>query len=229
MGQSTNEVRRDIEHTRAEMSETLDAIAEKTSPARIVRRQRRRFGNWVQSVRENVMGIGDAGAGALGSVQQGAAGVASGVREAPQQLRQQAHGHPLVAGLVAFGSGVLVAAVIPSTRTERQVTGRVREEAQPVMDELKEAGQQVADHVKESAQHAASEVRDTAQQSAHAVGEEAKTSAQEVKEVARSSAQDVAERAKSAVDEVRSDSDDSGEGETPGAPGSMLSPPDVRP
>lgn len=208
MGQSTNEVRRDIEQTRAEMTETLDAIAEKTSPARIVRRQRRRVGNWMQSLRENVMGIGDAGAGALGSVQQGAANVGGGVRDTPQQLRQQAQGHPLVAGLVAFGSGVLVAAVIPSTRTERQVVGRVREEAEPVVQELKEAGQQVADRVKESAQQAAGEVRDAAQHSAQAVSEEAKTSAQEVKEVARSSAQDVAEHAKAAVDEARNKGDE---------------------
>ena len=40
MGKSASEVRAEIEDTRQEMSETIDAIADRTSPRRIIDRRR---------------------------------------------------------------------------------------------------------------------------------------------------------------------------------------------
>ena len=56
MGQSTTEVRRDIERTRDDMSDTIDAIADRTSPRRIVGRRRERMAEGWRSVRHRVMG-----------------------------------------------------------------------------------------------------------------------------------------------------------------------------
>jgi hypothetical protein len=181
VGESTAEVRHDIEATREQMSGTIDAIADRTSPRRIVSRRGRRMSERMHSIRESVMGSPEdasgqsAARGAARSVQQGAGAVVDEVRHAPEQLRRQTQGNPLAAGLIAFGGGMLAAAVIPSSRTERQVASRLQEEAQPAIDQLKQAGQQVADEVKTSAQHAAQDVKESASESAQRVVDEARS------------------------------------------------------
>ena len=72
MGKSASEVRSEIEDTRQEMSETIDAIADRTSPGRIIQRRRQRMSDGWRSVRERVMGraedtVGSAGDRAHGS------------------------------------------------------------------------------------------------------------------------------------------------------------------
>ena len=42
MGQSTEELKRDIEQTRADMSGTLDAIEDRVSPSRMIQRRKNR-------------------------------------------------------------------------------------------------------------------------------------------------------------------------------------------
>ena len=56
MGQSPEELRREIEQTRMGMSENLDAIGDRVSPGRIVERRTNRVRNSVTSLRERVMG-----------------------------------------------------------------------------------------------------------------------------------------------------------------------------
>ena len=56
MGKSASEVRSEIEGNRQDMSETIDAIADRTSPGRIIQRRRQRVSDGWRSVRERVMG-----------------------------------------------------------------------------------------------------------------------------------------------------------------------------
>ena len=56
MGQSTEELKRDIEHTRADMSGTLDAIEDRVSPGRMIQRRKNRITGSVHALRERVMG-----------------------------------------------------------------------------------------------------------------------------------------------------------------------------
>jgi hypothetical protein len=56
MGKSTQELRGDIEHTREDLGETLDAIGERVSPGRIVQRRKARVRHAFSSARESVMG-----------------------------------------------------------------------------------------------------------------------------------------------------------------------------
>ena len=56
MGQSTEELRRDIEATRSDMGATLDALEDRLSPGRVAQRQKNRFSAWTQSMRDRVMG-----------------------------------------------------------------------------------------------------------------------------------------------------------------------------
>jgi hypothetical protein len=197
MGQSPTEVRQDIERTRDELTGTIEAIADRTSPRRIAVRQRRRMSARVHRMRDTVMGSAE---GAYGTVHDGArsvteaaqhgAGVAvDQIREAPAVVKRETQGSPLAAGLIAFGAGALAAALIPSSRTERQAAARLQAEAQPAVDELKHAGEEIAGELKQSAREAVDQVKATASDSAHEVATEAKTAAHEVKEQVRSSPQ----------------------------------------
>jgi hypothetical protein len=211
MGQSTAEVRRDIERTRGEMSETIDAIADRTSPSRVLGRQRQRFVDRFRMVRTQVMGTADQVRGtaqdAAQGTQQGVGQLADKARQLPdqarEQLRTQAQGNPLAAGIIAFGGGLLAASLIPSSRAERRVAGQVRQGAQPAIDELKDTGRELADEVKRTAEEAAGEVSRTASESAQRVADDARSAASEVREEAGAATGRVTEKAQQAVDETR--------------------------
>ena len=56
MGQSTHELRRDIERTRADLGDTLDAIGDRVSPGRMIERRKNRMSSGIRSVKDRVMG-----------------------------------------------------------------------------------------------------------------------------------------------------------------------------
>lgn len=216
MGQSTTDVKREIEQTREDMSGTIDAIADRTSPSRVLGRQRRRMADRVRSVRSHVMGTAEQavgttqeamhgareGTGQMADSLRGSAGqVAENVREVPGQARQvvrdQTQGNPLAAGVIAFGTGLLAAYLVPSSPIERRVTKQVRQEAEPVLTELKEAGQDVAGNLKDTAEQAVQEVQQTATDSARQVADEAKDKAREVRDDAASRTETVTDQAPS--------------------------------
>jgi hypothetical protein len=210
MGQSTSEVRDDIEQTRERMSDTIDAIADRTSPARIADRQRRRLRDGMHRLRETVMGSAEgayssAASGVQGlaeSAQHGVSTAADQLGHAPEMVKRQTQGSPLAAGLIAFGAGALAAAVIPSTRRERQAAARLQQEAEPAIEQLKHVGGQMADDVKGAARQAVEEVKSTAQESAHTVAEEAKGAADQVREQAAGSTERVVDDTKTALQGV---------------------------
>jgi len=56
MGQSAEELRRDIERTREGLGDTLDAIGDRVSPGRIMERKKNRVTTGLRTARERVMG-----------------------------------------------------------------------------------------------------------------------------------------------------------------------------
>jgi Protein of unknown function (DUF3618) len=193
MGKSATEVRSDIEDTRQDMSETIDAIADRTSPGRIIQRRRARMSDGWRSMRERVMGraelasgsVADTGHGVAGSGRDTAGSVVEGARQAPEKVLEQAQGNPIAAGLIAFGGGLLVASLIPPSEAEQRVAGQVAEKAQPVRDELQRAGQQVADDLRSSAQESAEQVKQRATEAAGTVQGDVRASSETVKGQAR--------------------------------------------
>ena len=85
----------------------------------------------------------------------------------------------LAAGLIAFGAGLVIAALIPATEAEQRASQRVVDAAQPLVDEAKSVGQDVGSNLKESAADAAQQVKDTAQDSVQRVQDEGKSSARD--------------------------------------------------
>jgi len=171
MGESADELRRDIEETREGLTDTLDAIGDRVSPGRVIERRKNRMVHSVQSVKDRVMGPATS---ARDGVTSGASTAVDTIKDAPHTVRQQTQGSPLVAGAIAFGVGFLVAAVFPPSEPEQRAAEGLRDKAEPITDELTNVGRDVAEQVKGAAQEAVQEVKSAAVDSKDAVTETAR-------------------------------------------------------
>src|SRR4051812_26396292 len=144
MGQDTEELRREIESTRSDMSETLDAIGDRVSPGRMVTRSKNRFSTSVGSMRERVMGSAHHAMDSPPGTTESAAGP---VKRMPGAVGQRTAGARMVAGGFAFGIGFLIVVVFPASRTEEQASGRIMEKLDPVKQAMKGSAQQVSQNV----------------------------------------------------------------------------------
>lgn len=191
MGTSTEELSNDIAETRQSMTANVDALQDKVSPSAIVERRKQAARSRVLGARDKVMGtvhqVGSSSSstshGAVDSVKDTAQGAVSGAQDRVQ-------GAPLAAGLVAFGAGMIVSALIPASEKEAVAAGHVvdaaKEHGQPVMDEAKSMAQEVAQNVKETAVDATQEVKDAAAGGADRVRSEGQSSTDEVTSSVRS-------------------------------------------
>lgn len=187
MTQTADQLRQEIAYRREEIGRDLDALGEKVSPGRAVHRRAERIGGRMHRVREAVMGtteeagerLASTAAGAANRVSTTAADAGDAVKQAPEMARQRIEGNPLAAGLIAYGFGMLVASLIPPTRTEQELA----EKAQPLIDsamvEAKSAGQEVVADLREPAREAVDGVREVAVEAAQTVGATASQAAHE--------------------------------------------------
>jgi ElaB/YqjD/DUF883 family membrane-anchored ribosome-binding protein len=209
MAERTEELRRDIEQTRAHMSGTLDAIGDRVSPGRIVERRWQGVRDSGSRVASTVMGKPRSAAqratSTIGDVQSSASDAASSAvhtaTEAPERVKDAAAGNPLAAGAVAFGLGVLVGSLAPASPEEERVAEQLIE---PVQATVSDAGHQLADAVKEHVQEDMAPVVEHAQQAVEEVKQHATESADAVrgeassaKDTVQSGVQDAAEQARS--------------------------------
>jgi hypothetical protein len=197
MGQDPDAIRQDIEQTRAEMSETVEAIGYK---ADVPSRAKEKVSEKVDSVKakvsdtatrakEAVTGagsrVGDAAGGATARV--GEATPSRGeVKQAGRRAAGMAKENPLGLAIGAAALGFLAGLAVPSTKVEDERLGPV---ADQVKDKVKETGQEALDRGRQVAQEVASTAADTAkektQEHGQGLAESAKQSAQEVKDEAR--------------------------------------------
>lgn len=188
---STNDpeqIRQDIERTRAALSDDVNALGDKVSPRHIAERQAGRARDAAASLKDRVMGSAHDGDSRTSSASDAMSSGADAVRSAPSTVRRQARGNPLAAGLIAFGAGWLLSSLLPASQAEQQAAGQLRDKAgemsQPVMDQAKQAGQEMVDNLREPAQNAVDEVRSTAQDAAANVSGQAQQATQDVKQTA---------------------------------------------
>ncbi|MFV2115402.1 DUF3618 domain-containing protein [Micromonospora sp. LOL_025] len=214
MSTDPDQIRREIEATRNNLSSDVDALAYKVSPARIVDDRKQRARNALQNVRDKVMGsasdlghstkhgahaVGDHASSAASTVSDKAHSAASTVSDAAQRaphvIRQKSEGNPLAAGLIAFGVGWLASSLIPATRREQQVASQVKEKAGEhagvVKEKLGEVASELKEELREPAQHATQSVRSTAQDAVHAVKDDSRSAAHDVKDHAQQSREQV--------------------------------------
>jgi gas vesicle protein len=177
MSDSPDVIRANIEQTRRELGGDVDALADKVSPTKIVERQTNKVKGAVGSVRDRLMGTADDVGGNIG--------------DAKDRVVAKAEGNPLAVGLIAFGAGLLLSSLIPASAKEKELAQNVKEQAQPLVDEVTEVAKDMGQHLKEPAKEAATAVKDSAAESAQAVKGEAQSAAGEVKDQAGRSEQTV--------------------------------------
>jgi hypothetical protein len=184
------------------LGDTLDAIGDRVSPGRIVERRKNRARQSIDDVRMRVMGAVPAKpstGGARDSASGAVAAVGDTVRHAPDMVAGGAQGNPLLAGGLAFGLGLLVASLLPTTETETSMAEGVIE---PLKAEATDIGKQVGETVKESATRAGEEVKATVSDAASTVKDEATSAAQDVKQSASDAAGDVKSAVQDSKDKV---------------------------
>jgi hypothetical protein len=184
MSNDPEQIRRDIERTRTELSDNVNALGDKVNPGSIAKRQVGRVRGAATSVKDAVMG---SASDAADTGQQVAATMGDAVSNTPNAVARKAQGSPIAAGLIAFGAGLLVSSLLPASRVEQQAAEKVKDTAQPMVDDLTDTAKEVAGNLKEPAQQAIEEVKSTATDAAATVKDEATSAADDVKSQAQDS------------------------------------------
>lgn len=205
MGTDAEQLKREIEQTRQELSYDADALTEKVSPARIVDRRVGRAKNALTNAKEKVMGgASDTSASAQSSMSSAVSGVAGTTSDLADSARQRAQGNPLAAGLIAFGAGWLVSALVPASQREQQAAGQLvdaaKEHSQPVKENLGQIATEIKDNMQEPAQQAMQSVSSTAGEAVQTVKDEGRSAAEGVKSDAQQATQNVRQEAASSRD-----------------------------
>ncbi len=181
-----DEIRADIEQTREELGQDVDALADKVTPGKIVDRQKTRLRQRVADVRERVMGVaedvGHSTSDAASSAGRAVSSAGDAVAELPHKAKQATQGAPLVVGAVAAGVAFVAALLIPATDRERRLASTLKEQAQPLVDKASETAKDVASSLKQPAKDAVDQVKRAATDSAETVKEEVHATADRVKE-----------------------------------------------
>jgi ElaB/YqjD/DUF883 family membrane-anchored ribosome-binding protein len=183
MGQSTEELRRDIARTRDELSGDLEAIGDRVSPKRMMERRTSRVKDFFATSRSRVFGrADDVRSGTVDRAQQ----AAETMRDIPDRAVEQVEGNPLAAGAVAFGMGFLAAVVFPGSQTEARAAQRLAEEAEPITEGMTEGAKEAARQVAASAQEAGREVATQLKESATDKAQQLKETVSEEKDALQS-------------------------------------------
>jgi hypothetical protein len=192
MGQDPDAIRQDIEQTRAEMSETVEAVGYKADvPSRTKEKVSEKMGNVKAKVNDTATRAKEAVVGTTSQAGNSVSGAVSRVSDATpsggevkQQTRRvagMAKENPLGLAIGAAALGFLAGLAVPSTRVEDEKLGPV---ADQVKDKVKETGQEAVERGKQVAQEVASTAAETAKDKTQEHGQElagsAKQSAQEV-------------------------------------------------
>jgi ElaB/YqjD/DUF883 family membrane-anchored ribosome-binding protein len=153
MGQDPSQIRQDIETTREQMGNTVEALGHKTD---VTGRAKEAVSDKVGTLRSKVSGATPD----TGDVKQGARR-AAGI----------AHENPLGLGIAAVAAGFLAGLLVPTTRMEDEKIG-------PVADQVKGMAKEASQEALERGQQVAEQATDTAKEAGREQVEELKDSAQ---------------------------------------------------
>lgn len=209
--QNPDEIRRDIERTRAELSDNVNALGNQSNPRNVARSQVDKVKDGARDLKERVFGSDDNpyDDGAAGRVGDRAHEYADDARlaaqQAPYKLKQRTRGNPLAVGLIAAGVGALIGGLIPASRAEQQAAEKVKDAAQPAIDEAKKIANEAKDHLQPKAEQAADNVKAVAQDATDNVKQDAQQAKDEVTTDAQRAQANVKQDAQTAADQTKSD------------------------
>jgi gas vesicle protein len=169
MGQDPSTIRQEIEQTRSEMGDTVEALGHKTD---VKTRAKNAISERVGPAKDTVSGATPD----PGDVKHGA-----------RRAKGIAEENPLGLAIGAFAVGFIAGLLLPSTRVEDEKIGpiadEVKQKAKDTGEEALERGKEVAQQAAESAKETA---RDTGQQQAEELRSSAQAKADEAQDEARS-------------------------------------------
>ena len=190
MSDNPDDIRSDIEATRARLGTSVDAVADKVTPSNIVHRQTDKVKDAVFGVKERVMGTADDVTSRVHSgvhartdgVGDALSDAGAAIGDAPHQVKAKTQGNPMAAGLIAFGAGLLLSSLIPASEKEREAADALKTAVEPLTTELTGAARDMAEGLKEPAREAMENVKATASDAAEHVKAEGQMAATDVKD-----------------------------------------------
>lgn len=215
MGTQPDELRHEVEDTRAHLAHNVNLLADRVTPRKVARRKADAAHHRLTGIKERVMGsandakssltdtahgVADTSGRAAGNVSdtvKGATGqVADAAQQAPTRIKQQTQGNPIAAGIIAFGAGMLAATLLPVSKAEEQVGEQVREHSDELLQPAKQVAQGAAQDIKEGLRQPATDamesVKSTAQEAAQTSKEHAQSAGQHTTRNLREVGQDAA-------------------------------------
>jgi hypothetical protein len=162
MGQEASHIREEIEQTRSEMGDTVDALAHK---ADVKSRVKESFSDKKERLRSQMQGT----ASRLDDASPDAADVKDGARQAVGIAEE----NPIGLAIGGLAVGFLVGMLLPSTRVEDEKVGPIAEQ---VKERAIETGQEAVERGKEVAGQVAEQATETAQQAGREQAEQMKQS-----------------------------------------------------
>ena len=151
MGKDPSEIREEIEQTRGDMGDTVEALGHK---ADVKTRVKESVADKRDQVKERITGAGSR----VGDATPDAGEVKQGAKRAVGVAQENPIGLAIGSVAVGFVAGMLV----PTTRVEDEKLGPV---ADQVKERVKETGQEAVERGKEVVQDAAESAKETAQES----------------------------------------------------------------
>jgi ElaB/YqjD/DUF883 family membrane-anchored ribosome-binding protein len=161
MGEDPDRIRREIEHTREEMGETVGALSYKADV-------KSRAKDNLREKKEAVVGVKDRIVGAAPDGDE--------VKHQARRAKSVAEENPLGLAVGAIAVGFLAGLLVPSTRVEDRHIGEL---ADDVKERAKETGQEALERGKQVAQDAVETAKDSAQSHGEELRETAKEHVQE--------------------------------------------------
>jgi ElaB/YqjD/DUF883 family membrane-anchored ribosome-binding protein len=163
MGQDPDAIRQEIEQTRSQMGETVEAIGYKTDVKARAKDSVTEKTDAVKDKVNSVMGRASDSTPSTGDVKQGA-----------KQAVSTAQENPLGLAIGAVAVGFVAGMLIPSTTVEDEKIGPV---ADQLKDRVKETGHEALDHGKQVAQDVAQSAQETVKESGQQHAQELASSA----------------------------------------------------
>jgi len=187
MGQDPDAIREEIEQTRAEMTETVEAIGYKADvPSRAKEKMSEKVDNVKSKVSDTASRAKEAVTGTAsrtGDTVSDATPNGDQVRQSASRAVGLAQENPLGLAIGAAAIGFLAGLAVPSTRVEDERLGPV---ADQIKDKVKETGQEALERGKQVAQEATQTAVQTAKEQGQDLAQSAKQNAQEAGSQARS-------------------------------------------
>jgi ElaB/YqjD/DUF883 family membrane-anchored ribosome-binding protein len=148
VGENPTAIKQEIERTRDEMGETIDAIGYKTDV-------RGRAEDYVSEKKDKVTGTASDVKDRVASTASRVVPSREGIKHQSQRIASTAQSNPVGMALGAAAAGFLVGMLVPSTRVEDEQVGgiadRMKEKVSDVGHEALERGREVAQEAKDSA------------------------------------------------------------------------------